>query len=270
MDIRMSYVEHFYDENAEHEWERLERHRTEFAVTMRALEDHLPEPPAKVLDVGGGPGRYAIALAQRRYAVTLFDLSQGCLNLAKRKSKEAGVELAGYEHGTATDLSRFKDGSFDAVLLMGPLYHLLEERERRQAIREARRVLKPGGPIFAAFITRYAPIRWAAKYEPKWILENRDLLEQLLTSGALPAGPEGGFTDAYFSHPAEIRPLMENEGFETVDLIACEGVVSMIEERINELSGELWEAWVELNYRLGRDPSLHGGAEHLLYIGRKS
>jgi 2-polyprenyl-3-methyl-5-hydroxy-6-metoxy-1,4-benzoquinol methylase len=65
-----------------------------FAVTMRTLGDYLPQPPAKILDIGGGPGRYAIT--QRGYEVTLFDLSQGCLDLAK--AKEAGVELAGYEH----------------------------------------------------------------------------------------------------------------------------------------------------------------------------
>lgn len=63
----MSKVERFYDQNPQYEWERLERHRTEFAVTMRVLEDYLPQPPAKILDVGGGPGRYAIALTQRGY-----------------------------------------------------------------------------------------------------------------------------------------------------------------------------------------------------------
>ncbi|MFQ6033796.1 MAG: class I SAM-dependent methyltransferase, partial [Candidatus Bipolaricaulia bacterium] len=206
-----SRVERFYDRNPQYEWERLERHRMEFAVTMRALEDHLPRPPAEILDIGGGPGRYAIELAKQGYRVTLFDLSRGCLEFAKERAEEAGVELAGREHGNATDLSRFEDEGFDALLLMGPLYHLLEEGERRRAIQEARRVLKPDGVIFAAFITRYAPIRWAAKYEPEWIMEHRERLEQLLATGALRARPEGGFTDAYFIHPSEIGPLMEGE-----------------------------------------------------------
>jgi len=219
--------------------------------------------------VGGGPGRYAIELARRGYEVVLFDLARRCLDLAREKACEAGVELAGYEHGDARDLTRFGDREFDAVLLMGPLYHLLADEECRRAIREARRVLRPGGLIFAAFITRYAPIRWAAKYGPGWIVEHRARLEQLLASGVLPAGPEGGFTDAYFVHPTEIKPLMKGEGFETLDLIACEGVINMIETRVNELTGDAWEAWVELNYRLGRDPTVHGAAEHLLYVGRK-
>ncbi|MCL6641953.1 MAG: class I SAM-dependent methyltransferase [Candidatus Bipolaricaulota bacterium] len=266
----MNEVEAFYDRGAQYEWERLEHHRTEFAVTLRALKDYLPPVPAKILDVGGGPGRYAIALAQLGYEVTLFDLSQSCLELAKQKAQEAGVKVAGFEHGDARDLSRFSDESFDSVLLMGPLYHLLIEEERRQAIREARRVLKPKGIIFAAFITRGAVIRWAAKEEPDWIIKHPQHLETLLSSGALrKRSDDPGFTSAYFAHPNEIKPLIESEGFETLDLIACEGVVSMIEEKINELTGETFDAWVELNYKLGKDPSVHGATEHLLYVGRK-
>ena len=78
------FVERLYDQGAGREWEREERHRTEFAVTRRALSQHLPPPPARVLDCGGGPGRYAIELARQGYAVTLFDLSSACLQLAEK------------------------------------------------------------------------------------------------------------------------------------------------------------------------------------------
>lgn len=89
----MSEVEAFYDRNPQYEWERLEHHRTEFAVTLRAFKDYLPAVPAKILDVGGGPGRYSIALAQLGYEVTLFDLSKNCLELAKQKAQETQVAL---------------------------------------------------------------------------------------------------------------------------------------------------------------------------------
>ncbi|HEX6386847.1 MAG TPA: methyltransferase domain-containing protein [Anaerolineae bacterium] len=85
------HVERHYYQQAQREWERLERHRTEFAVTLRALADCLPPPPATILDVGGGPGRYAIALTQRGYTVTLLDLSRNNLALARVKAQEAGV-----------------------------------------------------------------------------------------------------------------------------------------------------------------------------------
>jgi ubiquinone/menaquinone biosynthesis C-methylase UbiE len=263
-------VEGFYDQNAQYEWDRLDQHRTEFAVTMRALSDHLPPPPAKVLDVGGGPGRYAIALTRQGYEVTLVDLSRNCLDFARDKAGEAGIELAGYVHGDARNLAQFPPESCDVVLLMGPLYHLLRAAERGKAFREAGRVLKSGGLIFASFITRYTPIRYWAKHNPARIVEHRQRYEEFLATGVLKAPPEGAaFPDAHFAHPLEIRPLMEKAGFETLHLIACEGIVALMEEKINELGGECWEAWVEQNYRLGKDPAVHGAAEHLLYVGRK-
>jgi ubiquinone/menaquinone biosynthesis C-methylase UbiE len=264
------HVERAYDADPQREWARLERHRTEFAVTLRALHEHLPPPPARVLDCGGGPGRYASELARLGYEVTIFDLSAACLRLAQEKAAEAGATLAAYEHGTATDLSRFADASFAAVLLLGPLYHLLEEGERRQALAEAYRVLQPGGVLFASFITRYAGLRWAAANAPAWPLENPELNELLLVSGRQPPRSEADpqFV-AYFAHPAEVVPLCQGAGFAVVTVLGVEGVVSMIESGVNALSGAAWDLWVDLNYRLAADPSIHGCNEHLLVIAVK-
>ena len=187
-------IEIRYDLHPEREWARLDEHRTEFSLTLRALADHLPPPPARILDCGGGPGRYAIQLARRGYRVTLFDLSAGCLQLAQEKAAEASVELAGIEKGSATDLSRFPGDSFDAVLLMGPLYHLVGSVHRQRALSEARRVLQPGGPLFVAFLTRYAVIRWAAVHDPAWLLEHPDVTDSILTSGVLPPRMLAGVT----------------------------------------------------------------------------
>lgn len=82
------------------------------------------------------------------------------------------------------------------------------------------------------------------------------------------AGQGVGFTDAYFAHPAEIRPLMEETGFVTLDLIGCEGIIAANEEQINQLAGEAWQAWVDLNYRLGKEASLYGASDHLLYVDK--
>jgi S-adenosylmethionine-dependent methyltransferase len=266
----MSRVERAYDQDPQYEWDRLDRHRTEFAVTMRALGDHLPQPPAAILDIGGGPGRYAIALARQGYEVTLVDLSQACLDLAGEKAEESAVELAGYIHGDARRPPDLASGSADAVLLMGPLYHLLSAPHREEALHEARRLLKPDGLIFAAFLARYNVVRFWARQDPLRMVEQQERYERLLATGVHEAAPEGGgFTDAYFALPTEISPLMEEAGFHTLDLIACEGVISLMEEKVNALSGEAWETWVDLNYRLGKDPTVHGAAEHLLYVGRR-
>lgn len=141
----MNIVEQSYDRMPDCEWHRLERHRVEYGVTMKALAEYLPPAPAKVADIGGSDGRYAVELARRGYEVTLVDLSGRCQDFARSKATEAGVQLAGVIHADARDLSMFQDGSFGAVLLMGPLYHLLEHDQRLRAVREAHRLLRPGG-----------------------------------------------------------------------------------------------------------------------------
>ncbi len=263
-------VQALYRRDAGHEWERMERHRTEFAVSLRALEEHLPTPPATILDCGGGPGRYAITLAQRGYDVTLFDLSPELLAMAQKKAIEAGVTLTGFEQGTATDLSRYADGQFDAVLLMGPLYHLLGEADREQALAEAARVAKPGGPVFAAFIARYACyIDTATKY-PQDAVDHPESYELIEETGLLPPRADGRVAFvAYFSHPNEVRPLCETAGLDVVTVLGVEGVVSLRDEKVNALTGDAWERWVDINYRLAHDPSTHGGVEHLLAICRR-
>ena len=266
----MNIIEKFYDDNVEREWLRLERHRTEFAVTLHALAEFLPQRPSTILDIGGGPGRYAIALAQQGHAVTLVDLSQNNLRLAQQKAQEAGITLTGFVQANALDLADLPRSSYDAVLLLGPLYHLLTYEEQVRALQEAKQTLKPTGYIFAAFITRFAPIRAAAKYDPEWVINHPESLEQILQTGVYQVNRDvvDTFTQAHFAHPAEIEPLMESLGFSTLRLMGCEGIVAGNEEKINELSGQAWGQWVALNYRLGQEATLLGAADHILYVGQ--
>ncbi len=261
----MNSIESYYDAHAQTEWERFDRHRMEFAITKRALAQYLPPPPACILDCGGGPGRYAIYLSQLGYQVTLLDLSQGNLALAKLKAQEAGVEIADFIHGDALNLSQFSHGQFDAVLLLGPLYHLVLQRDRCQAVKEALRVLRPDGPLFTAFITLYAPIRdTIAKGLLMDYVDHPAVADNLLASQA--AMP--GFTDAWLAQPSEVRPWMESFGLETLALLAAEGLAAGHEKHLNALDEKAFDYWADTNYRFCSDPHLYGAADHLLYIGR--
>src|SRR6266540_1104694 len=140
-----------YQTYAAEELERLAKDRyarIEFEVTWRFITQVIPAG-ASLLDAGSGPGRYAVALAQAGHRVSLLDLSPHCLELAEEWARVANVsaQLVESVEGDVRDLSRWPDDHFDAVLLLGPLYHLLAPRERARAVREAWRVLKPGGPI---------------------------------------------------------------------------------------------------------------------------
>ncbi len=264
----MSNVERYYNEHAQQEWDRLGlRHRSEYDNSIRAILETLPPAPASLIDIGGGPGRYAIALAQKGYAVTLVDLSQGNLDLAKCKAAEAGVDLQGYIHANALDLTAFPPASFAAALLMGPLYHLHQEADRLEALRQTRRLIQPGGLIFFTIITRFSGFRDAAVHGYSFVEADPAYTESLLASGL--NYESSGFTDAYFARPEEVIPIGEKAGFKTVKLIGCEGILSGHEDYVYSLSGEARRFWLDLNYRFAHEPSLYGAADHLLYIGRK-
>jgi S-adenosylmethionine-dependent methyltransferase len=263
----MSNVENYYDQNAQQEWERLERHKIEFQVTLRALSEFLPEPPAKLIDIGGGPGRYAISLAQRGYRVTLVDLSGGSLELAKHKAGQAEVALDAFMHANALDLTTIPEASFDAALLLGPLYHLHRLEQRRSALMQAYRLLTPGGLVFASLITRFAGFRDAAVHGYSFVLDDPAYSEKLLATGIHDNG--SGFTDAYFAHPDEVIPLGESAGFTTLRLMGCEGILAGHEEYVNSLTGAQHDFWLDINYRMAQEPCLLGASDHLLYIGWK-
>lgn len=265
----MNRVEAHYDRNAVREWERLDRHRTEFAVTLRTLAEYLPPPPASILDIGGGPGRYAIHLTRLGYDVVLLDLSQKCIDLAIEKATAEGIYPPTTMRANALQLPFEGIELFDAVLLMGPLYHLLEPDERATAVREALRVLRPAGRLFASFVTRFAPFRDLARKSPTWIVEQPERSNQLLTEGMNPAQEGNAFPDSYFTIPEDVIPFMESFGLRTLCLQGCEGILAGHDEAVNALGGAEWQAWVDLNYRLGREPSLLGASDHLLYVGTK-
>ncbi len=160
-----------YDADPEREWHRLEtgaQARLEYLITRYALVQHLPPVSSAqhLLDAGGGPGRYTIHLAALGYQVTLFDLSPAILALARQRIAKAGPQVqqhvAAVHEGSITDLSRFPDAHFTAVLCLGGvLSHLTDAGARQQAVVELRRVARPAAPIFISVMNRFGAYRSA-------------------------------------------------------------------------------------------------------------
>lgn len=138
---------------------RLDRHKIEFDITKRYLDEFIQGEQLEIFDIGGGPGRYSIYLAQKGHTVTLLDLSEKNIAVAKEKVAQANVALYAIVQGDVLKLDTYEDEKYDIVLLMGPLYHLLEESDRKKAVEGAMRLLKPQGIIIVSFISKYAMIQ---------------------------------------------------------------------------------------------------------------
>ncbi len=261
----MPSPEQYYDENAEQEWKRLENRRTEFSMVQRALREYMPPPPARVVDIGAGPGRYAVHLSLQGYRVTLVDISSVSLDLARRRTHS---RIDDFIQADARNLAMLEDGTFDAALLFGPLYHLMKANDRRDSVVEALRILKPGGVLFGMFMSRYAAFRHYAIHNPERVIHERaNLFSDFLHHGEFNQGDD--FPPTYNALPSEIRPVMESAGLATETIIGCEGILADIDAGVSGLHEREREQWMDLNYRIAKDPSTHGGATHIVYVGRK-
>lgn len=259
----MDRVEKFYDEKY-HEWERLQRHRIEFDITKRYLDEYIVGENLDIFDIGGGPGRYSIYLAEKGHKVTLLDLSKRNIEVAKEKSAERGITLESYIHGNALELDKHEK-KYDVILLMGPLYHLIKESDRKAAVEVALNLLKPGGIIFASFISKYAPIQDYLK--GPYPIESVDRLLGYLRDGVHDG--ESGFTTAYFFDYKEAKNLMNSFGLKELAFVGIENILASKENEIYKLDENEYKKWLEICYQLGKDENLMGTSEHYLYIGRK-
>lgn len=265
----MSIVEEYYDSIVEDEWERLERHKVEFDITKRYLEEYINEP-SKILDVGGGPGRYSIFLAENGYDVTLLDLSSENISLARKKSTEADVEIKKFVHANALEMSDCISEKFDVVLCMGPMYHLVDKNDRINVIRECMKRLKEGGLLFVAFISSYAPIIDLIKNYPESIVDNKENTLNFLKDGKNIVNEDNsGFTNAFFINPLEIELFMDKFSLDKKVITGVEGLPGQSEEKLNSLSEEAYQEWIDLIYRTSTNPMTWASCEHFLYIGEK-
>lgn len=264
----VSDIAALYNRDAEREHNRLERHQLEHDLTWRYLDRYLPAQ-GPILEIGAATGRYTLALAKRGYNVTAVDLSATELETCRRNIAAAGLESrVRFVTADARDLREVTEKEFAAVLLMGPLYHLVVEADRKAALKEAADRLQAVGVLFSAFISRFGILGDLLKNVPAWIEEEAEVLSVLETGRDPDDYPRGGFR-GYFAEVSEIAPLHETMGFETLALAAVEPAISADDESYNKLEGKQRQLWLDLLYRVSCEPSLLAASRHLLYIGRK-
>jgi ubiquinone/menaquinone biosynthesis C-methylase UbiE len=266
-EIEGHYLQVLEAERLAAEQGELERRRTQ-----QILARELPAPPAVICDVGGAAGVYAIPLAQQGYQVHLIDPVGLHLEQARARAEAAGATLASITQCDARKLD-VPAATADAVLLLGPLYHLTERSDRLLAIREARRILKSGGILVAAAISRFASLidgvsRGFFK-DPVF----RRIVAGDLTSGQHRNPTENAhyFTTAFFHRPEELDGEIREAGFEEVRVLAVEGPIWS--------AAQFSQAWgdpvqrkelMEFLALVETEPSIIGASAHLLAVGRRS
>src|SRR5205823_7378599 len=192
-----------------YEADRLNTHsgRLECERTRELLGRFLPPAPAIVLDIGGGPGVHACWLANKGYTVHLIDITPLHVEMAASASRQQPeTPLASASVGDARSLP-WNDKSADAVLLLGPLYHLIDREDRLRALIEARRVLKPGGILFGVGVSRFASTMDGLRRGFLKDSSFADIVDQDLKDGQHrnPTNHPEYFMDTFFHHPDELR-----------------------------------------------------------------
>ncbi len=244
----------------------------ELVRTQELLRRYLPLAPAVILDVGGGPGVYAFWLARLGYEVHLIDAAPNHIEQA-RQAAQAQPEhpVASLSVGDARKLER-PDASVDAVLLLGPLYHLTERNDRVTALRETRRVLKPGGVVFAVGISRFASLLdgLASGYldDPEYV----EIVRRDLTDGQHrnPNNHPHYFTTTFFHHPEELRAEIREAGLQDKALLAVEGpplLLKNFSEHWND-GGRRERLLTALRW-IEAEPSMLGVTGHMMAVANK-
>jgi ubiquinone/menaquinone biosynthesis C-methylase UbiE len=242
--------------------------RLEWARTWDLLQRHLPDPAATILDVGGGPGAYAVPLALAGHTVHLVDAMPLHVEQARQAAAAAETRLASIEVGDARKLD-FPDAGVDAVLLLGPLYHLLEATDRVAALAEARRVLRPGGVLAAVAISRFASLIEGLRHG--WACDHPGIVESGLHTGTHrnPDALPDKFTTAHFARPDELAAEVAAAGFGTVELRAVEGPGALVDDPEAWMEDPDRRGWLLRQlHRIEAEPSLLGASPHVLAFAR--
>ncbi len=230
--------------------------RVEFYTTVRYIEKYL-KPNAKMLDIGAGAGEYSLYFARKGHEVCAIELSETNIRAFRKKiGPEDKIDLT---QGNALDLSRYEDESFDIVLLFGPLYHLSKKEDKLGCIAQAKRVCKPEGKIFFAFISNDMIILTEFSNDEDYFLNGSYDKESFRLQD---------FPFVFHTVDA-CRELLTEAGIRIIHELAADGISELMAEQINRMSDGSYEQYLNYHYYICEKKEFLGMTNHLLFIGEK-
>jgi ubiquinone/menaquinone biosynthesis C-methylase UbiE len=243
----------------------------EEARTRELIQRYAPPPPGTVVDVGGAAGAYALWLAEAGYTVHLLDQVPRLVAEAQRRSAEAELPLVSCRVGDARALDLPAETA-DVVLLLGPLYHLTDPSDRAQSLQEAARVLKPGGRLFAAGISRWASaldgLARDLLQDPRFGL----IVEQDLRDGQHrnPTERLDYFTTAYLHRPEDLAAEVRAAGLALDGVYGLEGpgwILPDVAARMGDAHRRA--TLLGVARMLEAEPAVLGSSAHLLAVAQR-
>lgn len=259
---RQEILNNFYNEDCAEDTRLESQHgQVEFLTTIKYIEEYL-KPETKILEIGAGTGRYSLYYANKGYDVTAIEYVRHNVDILKSKIKDNMNIVA--EQGDAVDLSRFENNTFDVALVLGPLYHLYEDKDINKAIEEAIRVTKKDGIIAIAYLTSDS------------IMIDWSLMGDHLINGypndfddnfKMTRYPQGVFAPFYIS---EFKNIMSKFNVELLHNVATDGFTHHVKDKIDSLSKEEFEVWMRYHLSTCEREELQGYSNHMLYICKKN
>lgn len=251
----------YYDEDSR----LVLRHGTvEFLTTMRYIERYI-KPGDRVLEIGAGTGRYSHALARRGYVVDAVELVEHNIEVFRKNTlPDESVTVI---QGNAADLSVFPDNEYDITLLLGPLYHLYSREDKRQALREAIRVTRPGGVIFAAYVISDGCLLDegfhrgninVAEYIEKGLLDSQTF--------AAKSEPKDLFE---LVRKEEIDDLMSVFSTTRLHYVAADGCALFMREAVEAMDDEMFKLYLDYHFATCEREDLLGITSHSIDIFKK-
>ena len=230
--------------------------RVEFLTTVKYIEKYLTSG-ARILDVGAGAGEYSLHFARKGYQVSALELADA--NIAAFRAKITADDQIDLVQGNALDLSRYDSDSFDVVLLFGPLYHLHDEADKLRCIEEAKRVCKPDGRIFFAFISNDIVILTMQQFQTDYLVSghyNKDTFRL----------DDFPFVFHTVDH---CRALLAKAGIQITHEVAADGVSELLKDLVNTMDAATYQQYLRYHFYICEKPECLGMSNHLLFVGEK-
>ncbi|MBO3320727.1 class I SAM-dependent methyltransferase [Clostridium perfringens] len=263
-------IREYYNKNSKNEWLRLNDpyNRLELFSTMYMIKEYFPQE-GKILDIGSGPGRYSIELLKRGYEVSLMDLSEKSIDMAKNNIESMGLKAKDYICGDALYLDFIKDNTFDGILLMGPMYHVKSREDRIRILENCMRILKPGGIILIAYINSLGVLKVGLSDFPQEYKDINKIYDLFDEKGF---SEEESFTETYFTVPEKAISEVNEVGFNILSRAGAESFLSgqafyMTKYYLEDK--EIYFNLLKVATEKCEDERFRDSTEHLIIVAKK-